>query len=147
MFKTLATAATTALLMLGGAAVPAVAAAPAAPVTYRAAADTPSEIDVTSANYQQVVEYSKTKPVVLDFTATWCSWCQKQKPYLAQYNKDDKGAWIWARVDADTNRDLVRKFKVSGLPTLVNLRNGAEAGSRMEGWDGARALRTWLNNL
>ncbi|MEU6058968.1 thioredoxin family protein [Streptomyces sp. NPDC047097] len=146
MYKTVATVAT-ALLMLGGAALPAAAAAPAAPAPHRAEAAAPSEIDVTSANFGQVVEYSKTTPVVLDFTATWCSWCQKQKPYLAQYNKDDKGAWIWARVDADTNRDLLKKFKVKGLPTLVNMQNGADAGSRLVGFDGAQSLRTWLNNL
>ncbi|MCP9958523.1 MULTISPECIES: thioredoxin family protein [Streptomyces] len=147
MYRKLAVAATAVAMLLGGTAATAVA-APAAPAAEAPAAATiPNVVDVTSANYAQVMQWSYTKPVVLDFTASWCYWCQKQKPYLQQYNTADNGAWVWAKVDVDRNRDLYNKYAVRGIPALLNIQNGKEAGSRMVGFDGPTSLRNWLNNL
>ncbi|MER0245021.1 thioredoxin family protein [Streptomyces sp. 796.1] len=143
--RTMVTAAAVAAL-LGGAALPAVASPTPSTASSRVAAE-PSVVDVTAANFSQVMEMSKTRPVVLNFTASWCHWCQKMKPYLQQYNTADNGTWVWARVDADANRAIMQKYGVRGIPTLINIRNGQEAGSRMVGYDGPQALRTWLNNL
>ncbi|GAA3188112.1 hypothetical protein GCM10010451_41990 [Streptomyces virens] len=151
MNRSLAVAATAVAVLLGGAAVPAAAAPAPAPASAPASAatttDIPSVVDVTSANYAQVMQWSHTKPVVLDFTADWCYWCQKQKPYLQKYNTEDNGAWVWARVDVDDNPDLSRKYGVRGIPALLNIQNGQEAGSRLVGFDGPTSLRTWLNRL
>ncbi|MFF5717737.1 thioredoxin family protein [Streptomyces buecherae] len=138
--------ATAVAALLMGAALPA-AASPAPHGAARQVTAEPSVIDVTAANYEQVMRMSATRPVVLNFTASWCHWCQKMKPYLQQYNTADNGAWVWARVDADANRAILQKYGVRGLPTLINVQNGQEAGSRMVGYDGPQALRTWLNNL
>ncbi|MFD7668602.1 thioredoxin family protein [Streptomyces sp. NPDC059788] len=149
MYRKLAVATAAVATLLSGTATAAIA-APAAPVTKAAApaaAEIPSVVDVTSANYNQVMEWSKTKPVVLDFTASWCYWCQKQKPYLQQYNTQDKGAWVWAKVDVDQNPSISRQYSVRGIPALLNIRNGKEAGSRMVGFDGPTSLRNWLNRL
>lgn len=120
------------------------------PATVNAPADD-TIVDVTSANYQQVMDMSKTKPVVLDFTATWCHWCQEEKPYLQQYHDADNGKWIWARVDVDQNKDLESKYSVDGIPDLINISGGQEKGSRFQGFDpssgGPDQLRTWLSNL
>ncbi|HCA84622.1 MAG TPA: thiol reductase thioredoxin [Streptomyces sp.] len=147
MLRNMTVAAATVVALLGGVA-PAVAASHAettasSPVM---SAD-PTVIDVTAANYEQVMQMSHTKPVVLDFTASWCYWCQKQKPYLQKFNADDGGSWIWARVDVDRNRDLSRKYRINGIPDLLNIQKGVEAGSRHQGFDGPAALRTWLDNL
>ncbi|WP_189533986.1 thioredoxin family protein [Streptomyces roseolilacinus] len=146
-YRRLAVATAVAAMLFGGTAAPAVA-APAAPVAEApAAAEIPSVVEVTPANYEQVMQWSHTKPVVLDFTADWCYWCQKQKPYLQKYNTEDKGAWVWAKVDVDDNPTLSRKYGVRGIPALLNIQNGTEAGSRLVGYDGPTSLRTWLNNL
>ncbi|MBH5336774.1 thioredoxin family protein [Streptomyces pactum] len=149
MLRRIAVGAAVAAALLGTATTPALAgpATPPPAVTATATAEIPNVVDVTSANYAQVMEWSKTKPVVLDFTAGWCYWCQKQKPYLQQYNTADNGAWVWARVDVDRNPTLTQKYGVRGIPALLNIRNGQEAGSRLVGFDGPTSLRTWLNNL
>ncbi|MFF9628355.1 thioredoxin family protein [Streptomyces fradiae] len=147
----LAFAALAATMLLGGAAAPALASPPAASqataTAATTAADIPNVVDVTAANYQQVMQWSHTKPVVLDFTASWCYWCKKQDPYLRQYNTADNGAWVLAKVDVDRNPDLARRYGVRGIPALLNIQNGTEAGSRHVGFDGPASLRTWLNNL
>ncbi|MFF0146550.1 putative thioredoxin [Amycolatopsis sulphurea] len=109
-------------------------------------------IDVTSANYDQVMEMSKTKHVVLDFLASWCGPCQKMAPYLEKYHAADQDKWIWAKVDMSgqgQNKDIADKYNVEYIPTLVNIDKGQEKGSRVVGFDdgGAEDLRTWLNNL
>ncbi|GAA4687637.1 hypothetical protein GCM10023347_49090 [Streptomyces chumphonensis] len=149
MYRRLAVATAAVAVLLGGAVAPAVAATPApAPVPATSApAEIPNVVDVTAANYAQVMQWSHSKPVVLDFTASWCYWCQKQKPYLQRYNTEDDGAWVWARVDVDRNRDLYRQYGVRGIPALLNIQGGREAGSRMVGFDGPSSLRTWLNRL
>ncbi|TDD83319.1 hypothetical protein E1293_14935 [Actinomadura darangshiensis] len=126
--------------------------ASAAPLPQRVQQRTqtdPTIVDVTSANYDQVMEMSKTKPVVLDFTAEWCHWCQVEKPYLQRYHDDDGGSWIWARVDVDQNQSLVRQYGVRGIPALVSVRQGSEYGSRFVGFDPSspEMLRYWLTNV
>ncbi|MGV9884549.1 thioredoxin family protein [Streptomyces sp. NPDC003006] len=150
MYRKLTVAVAAVVMLMGGTAT-AAAADPAAPMrattSATATADIPNVVDVTAANYAQVMQWSHTKPVVLDFTAEWCSWCKKQEPYLQQYNTQDNGAWVWARVDVDENRDLYRKYRVRGIPALLNIQKGREAGSRLVGFDGPASLRNWLNRL
>lgn len=138
-----------AVAVLAGVTVAPAIAAPTSTITAApsTAAEIPSEIDVTSANFDQVMEWSKTKPVVLDFTASWCGACQAQKPHLEKYNKEDNGKWVWARVDVDTNKELSDRYKIEYIPTLIDIKNGAEAGSRQVGFDDPESLRAWLNTL
>ncbi|MDT8914763.1 thioredoxin family protein [Amycolatopsis sp. PS_44_ISF1] len=110
-------------------------------------------IDVTSANYDQVMAMSKTKPVVLDFYASWCGPCQKMAPYLEKYHSADAGKWIWAKVDVSNqgqNKDIADKYGIEYIPTLIDIASGQEKGSRVVGFDegsGPKDLRTWLNKL
>ncbi|WP_431040894.1 thioredoxin family protein [Streptomyces sp. P1-3] len=148
MLRKLSVAAAAVTVLACGAAVPAVAApTPAATPHAATAAEIPDSVDVTSANFDQVMEWSKTKPVVLDFTAEWCGACQAQKPYLEKYNKEDNGKWVWARVDVDTNKELSDRYSIEYIPTLIDIKNGEEVGSRQVGFDDPESLRAWLNKL
>ncbi|MGW7533529.1 thioredoxin family protein [Amycolatopsis sp. NPDC054798] len=147
-----AVAAITAGVLGGAAAAPANAAQTPASYVSLAPQDE-TVIDVTSANYDQVMEMSKTKPVVLDFYASWCGPCQKMAPYLEKYHAADNGKWIWAKVDLSEqgqNKDIADKYGIEYIPTLIDISSGQEKGSRVVGFDegsGPDDLRTWLNNL
>ncbi|MFB9926754.1 thioredoxin family protein [Amycolatopsis halotolerans] len=137
--------------ILGGAAATPASAAPASYVSLAPQDET--VIDVTSANYDQVMEMSKTKPVVLDFYASWCGPCQKMAPYLEKYHAADNGKWIWAKVDLSEqgqNKEVADKYGIEYIPTLIDVSSGQEKGSRVVGFDegsGPDDLRTWLNGL
>ncbi|SDP80341.1 thioredoxin family protein [Lentzea jiangxiensis] len=103
-------------------------------------------VAVTSANYQQVMEVSKTKLVVLDFGASWCPPCRQLKPVLEKLAAEYNGRILVGMVDVDVSRDLSSRYRIQYLPTLVPVRNTAELpGSRMIGFKGESALRTWID--
>ncbi|ALG09676.1 thioredoxin family protein [Kibdelosporangium phytohabitans] len=122
------------------------------PATAVPAADTnvvvnaENVVTVTSANYSQVMEISKTKLVILDFGATWCPPCRQLKPVIEKLAGQYGGRFLLGEVDADTSRDLLSRYRIQYLPTLVPVRAAAELpNSRMIGFKGESALRTWID--
>ena len=119
-------------------------AAPTAGSNIRVSAE--NVVAVTSANYQQVMEVSKTKLVVLDFGASWCPPCRQLKPVIEKLAAEYNGRILVGMVDVDVSRDLSSRYRIQYLPTLVPVRNTAELpGSRMIGFKGETALRTWID--
>ncbi|GGN04073.1 hypothetical protein GCM10011609_49070 [Lentzea pudingi] len=103
-------------------------------------------VKVTSANHNQVMEASRTKLVVLDFGATWCPPCRQLKPVIEKLAAEYGGRFLLGEVDADISRDLMSRYRIQYLPTLVPMRNAAELpGSRMIGFRGETALRAWID--
>lgn len=85
---------------------------------------------VISRDYDKGQSYEKAqatgKPMVVWFYADWCRYCQKFAPTFKKLTnkKEVKNAYAIAYVNADMpeNKELVKKFKVEGYPTvyLVN---------------------------
>jgi thioredoxin len=75
-------------------------------------------------NFQKdVVEASKTQPVLVDFYAEWCFPCRILKPTLEEVAKDLKGRAIVGRVNVDKNL-IGRKFGIKKIPAVFILRGG-----------------------
>lgn len=75
-------------------------------------------IDVTEQTFEQEV-LSSDVPVVVDFGAKWCGPCRKLTPVLDEIETTLEGKTKVVRVDAEANRELLQKYSVSGLPTLL----------------------------
>ena len=78
-------------------------------------------IEITSSNFHSVSDSRNT--VVLDFHAEWCQPCKIMAPVLEnlQTNRPDI---IVGSVDVDKQPQLVEKFAISSLPTVLVYRNG-----------------------
>ena len=105
---------------------------------------TPYIFDVTSANFEQLVlENSFHKPVLVDFWAEWCAPCKALMPLLAKITEEYQGELVLAKVNCDIEQDVVARFGVRSLPTVVLFKDGQP----VDGFAGAQpesAIRSML---
>jgi thioredoxin 1 len=80
-------------------------------------------IKVNSKNFSKVV-LNTEKPVVVDVWASWCGPCKMLAPQFQAAAEELEGKARFAKLDADKNQKLVRKYKVMGLPTLLFFQDG-----------------------
>lgn len=74
-------------------------------------------------DYEKALKISKEtgKPLLLDFTASWCGVCQRMervfwvRPDVAEFSKQI----VFVKLDADANASLKEKYQIVGLPNVV----------------------------
>jgi putative thioredoxin len=81
--------------------------------------------DVTDATFEQdVIERSKTVPVVVDLWAEWCGPCKTLGPIIEKVIADTGGKVELAKVDVDANQQVARAFQVQSIPAVYALKDG-----------------------
>ena len=65
---------------------------------------------------QDVIEASRSMPVLVDFWATWCGPCKTLTPTLERVTKAAGGRVKLVKIDIDKNQALVRQLAQLGLP-------------------------------
>jgi putative thioredoxin len=82
-------------------------------------------VDVTDQTFEQdVIERSKTVPVVVDIWASWCGPCKTLGPIIEQVIGETEGAVELAKVDVDANPQIARAFQVQSIPAVYALKDG-----------------------
>lgn len=66
------------------------------------------------------------RPVLVDFTATWCGPCKRQAPILDRLAQTAEAAFRIVKVDIDESPDLAERYDANSVPTLVVFRGGEE---------------------
>ena len=99
---------------------------------------------VGTGEFQATVIESST-PVVVDFYATWCGPCRMIAPILEELSGTYSGKVKFVKVDIDQASELATQYAVSGVPTLVMFKGGAEA-DRKVGALPKPALESWVAN-
>lgn len=64
------------------------------------------------------------KPVLVDFTATWCGPCKMMAPVLEQVKKLLGEKVTIIKVDIDRSPKTAGSFEIQGVPTLILFTRG-----------------------
>jgi len=85
-----------------------------------------------------------TQPVVIKFAADWCSACHHIDAPFAQISDEPEFQHIiFAHVDIDHNKELAKKYKIIGVPTLIYLQDGIQKDQSV----GIKDVHSFKNNL
>jgi len=71
-----------------------------------------------------VIEASKTQPVIVDFWATWCGPCRQLTPTIEKAVLAAKGAVKLVKIDVDKNPVFAGQLRVQSIPTVYAFVNG-----------------------
>jgi putative thioredoxin len=104
-------------------------------------------IEVTEQTFNtDVVERSRTTPVIIDLWADWCQPCKQLSPVLEKLAAEADGTWILAKVDVDANPQLAAALQVQSIPMVV----AVIGGQLVDGFLGAlpeAQVRQWLGQV
>jgi thioredoxin 1 len=85
---------------------------------------------VTDATFDAEVLKSGV-PVMVDFFATWCGPCRRLAPVVDELAREYAGKLKVVKLDVDTSADVAGQYGITGVPTLLFFKAGAEAGRLM----------------
>jgi len=85
---------------------------------------------VNEEEFNSILSESKL-PVFCDFWATWCGPCKMLAPVMDKISEEFEGKAEFVKVDVDDNENLVRKYSIHSIPTVICFKNGERAADNV----------------
>jgi putative thioredoxin len=82
-------------------------------------------IDITQDQFiEEVIEKSKSVPVLVDFWAPWCGPCKQLTPILEKLVNNKNGKIILAKINVDENQGIAGQLNIQSIPTVYGFVDG-----------------------
>lgn len=103
-------------------------------------------MDINDSDFEkEVIEKSKTIPVLVDFWAPWCNPCLILKPVLEKLEEDFKEKFVLVKINVDSYQEVASKYGVMSVPFVKLFKDGKD----IDGFVGAQPkekIIEWLNS-
>lgn len=99
-------------------------------------------VEVSDATFAATV-LSDTRPVLVEFWATWCPRCRMAAPVLEAIATEQAGQLTVAKLDVDANPLRAHEFQIAATPTLILFKDGQPVRRIV----GAKAKAAYLREL
>jgi thiol:disulfide interchange protein len=115
----------------------------------RARAETPVVWGHGMSGFNAALARAKAerKLVIIDFEATWCGPCHTMDEWV--WNDAEVAAGLTAgftgvKIDADLEKDLVKRFAPEGYPTMIVLDGSGRELRRLSGYQSSRQMLAFI---
>ena len=104
-------------------------------------------VDINEEQFvQEVIERSKTVPVIVDFWAPWCGPCKQLTPTLEKLVNKKNGKVVLAKVNVDDNQGIASQLNIQSIPTVYGFVDGKPIDA-FQGSQPESKIETMINKM
>lgn len=85
------------------------------------------------------------KPMIVDFSATWCPPCRQLKPIFEKLAEDFRDRITFVTIDVDENPELAQAYRVTNIPMMIFLNKDGQIQNTIVGFQDRDQLLAAIN--
>lgn len=85
------------------------------------------------------------RPMIVDFSATWCPPCRQLKPIFEKLAEEFRGRVTFVTIDVDQNPELAASYNVQSIPMMVFINKDGQIQNTLVGFQDRDQLLAAIN--